>query len=163
MIAFLVEQKLVLAERKTQSMPPVQWPAMASTLLAWVTLVLQFRLWDSVVTSVNFSSAASLLGALGREKISLCSSGWQSSPAFEVGGHGDVFLWLCFSLKPLFCTLLIHSPSSLMFCFFFPEIPLKIEWKSVNDRFLRIACVFILTFWLWLKLMLWWFLILRQK
>ncbi|KAI1238111.1 hypothetical protein IHE44_0012826 [Lamprotornis superbus] len=29
MIAFLVEQKLVLAERKTQSMPPVQWPAMA--------------------------------------------------------------------------------------------------------------------------------------
>lgn len=161
MIAFLVEQKLVLAERKTQSMPPVQWPAMASALLAWLTLVLQFHPLGTVLSPVWISSAASFPGVLGRERISLCSLSWQSSSAFEVGGHKDVFLGLCFSHKPLFCALLIHSPSCFMLCFFFHEIPLKNRGKSVNNRFLRIAYVF--KFWLCLRLMLWWFLILRQK
>lgn len=85
---------------------------------------------NSIVTNLNLSSAASFLDVLGREKFSLWSSSWQSSSAFEGGGHKDVFLGLCFSLKPLFCTLFFHSPCSLMFCFFFHKTPLKSREKK---------------------------------
>lgn len=74
MKAFLVEQKLVLAERKSQanSMSPVQWPAMASICLAltpFVSAVPSSK--DNVVTSVNFSDTGLLMYSLGRLNLFL--------------------------------------------------------------------------------------------
>lgn len=59
MRVFLVEQKLVLAERKSHagSVSPVQWPAMASIHFGFAVPPSE----NSVVMSVNFSSIASLL------------------------------------------------------------------------------------------------------